>query len=1152
MDSQNTNLDVAQHTAADTGSDPSNAQAQADTGANPNTDSNQAAQFASDVVAVQAYTDNVIGQAGGTVQHVASPPAGEQTTIAVVAGTQYDFDFHKGDADFVFSDGNLIILIHGGGEIILQGFGSEAAGNAIPPLNFAGDIIGAFDLLGQTASAEQLAEIQPAAGPGAGANLPGPASFEPFAPLALPPGIPELGPIPPTALSYVAPEMLPIIFTLPPSVVPVVAPQCFQPFTAELTAFFADVQHIPPGPPADPSNYNSIFAEGPCAFVSGGEGNDFITAYGFGDTVVGHGGNDWIVGTACRQVLVGDVYGNYEDPYREVFAGSGSAAANYNDTIFGFGSHDTIVGDVYAPHGSYVELFAGVGYGGGSVNAFNDYLSSSGGSSKVVGDVYQTGCYGYNSVELAAYVESNAAGHVYAFNDTIFGGDGTGGTEFFYGGCPWTVKEFLGGDTLVGDVYQQENGAAASLIAFGEGGPGTVVQAFDNYLDGGKVLVGNVLQEPSCGFTWNAFHADLYAIAGAGYGGAGGNFVFAFDDVLLGGDRTLIVDVNNIDQLTFLDSICGDSGRLLVGDVAQLGGGSYCEGNTVSAYGGAGTSFFGYYSEGQANNDSVAAFDDSINGGTTTIDINASIYGGVCLSQIESILGNCYTPNVFTDTLVGDVFQENNCFASGDVNLHSFAFGNNDIVSTFSDTIIGSTDLIDVNLTVDGGYGGTLTGGVGNADIESPTYGNAAGFFADKLIGDVYQTGGSGNTTELSANVIGSNDSVYSYEDQINGGNHIITVNVTETNGGGFYGDPGSFTEGFAGDTLVGDVWQQGGHSVDLGATVGGEWDTTSSNDTICVFGDSIVAGTSELIINNLGYGGGSDTITGLGHELLVGDVYAQQSGHCNNVDLNVAVSALGYGGVSDNNLIHAFNNYSMVGSLGDDTIVGNVLADQTSCGDGTNSVRLNGGIFAAYGGQADGNNFFAFDDSINGNGGSDSIVGNVSASMHAANFGEGCVKNSVSLGVDNRAWDSGQADGNTISAFNDVITNSSNGNFVAGDVAANMCAFDGGGYENRAENSINMAAINSAFDSGTANGNTINAYNDTIVVTGAYGGDNYVAGDVGASMHAAAADGCYNSAENSIALAAKNIAFDSGTANGNTINAYNNSIIIANAYGGG
>ena len=251
MDSQNTNLDVAQHTAADTGSDPSNAQTQADAGVDPNTDSNQAAQFASDVVAAQAYTDNVVGQAGGTVQHVATPPAGEQTTIAVVAGVQYDFDFHKGDADFVFSDGNLIILVHGGGEIILQGFGSEAAGNAIPPLNFAGDIIGAFDLLSQTASAEQLAEIQPAAGPGAaGVNLVGPASFSPFAPLPLPPSIPGLGPIPPTTLAFAPPEITPFVFTnLAPGVAGGEGPDCVNPFAAQLAAFFSDVPHLSPDSP---------------------------------------------------------------------------------------------------------------------------------------------------------------------------------------------------------------------------------------------------------------------------------------------------------------------------------------------------------------------------------------------------------------------------------------------------------------------------------------------------------------------------------------------------------------------------------------------------------------------------------------------------------------------------------------------------------------------------------------------------------------------------------------------------------------------------------------------------------------------------------------------------------------------------------------
>ena len=61
-----------------------------------------------------------------STQHVAAPPVGEQVAVTIVPGVEYDFDFHRGDADFVFSDGNLIILVHGGGEIILENFGADA------------------------------------------------------------------------------------------------------------------------------------------------------------------------------------------------------------------------------------------------------------------------------------------------------------------------------------------------------------------------------------------------------------------------------------------------------------------------------------------------------------------------------------------------------------------------------------------------------------------------------------------------------------------------------------------------------------------------------------------------------------------------------------------------------------------------------------------------------------------------------------------------------------------------------------------------------------------------------------------------------------------------------------------------------------------
>ena len=239
MDSYSDNLHVA-NTAAETG---------AGTGQAP------AAAVVAPAADAAADKPVTVAQAG-TTQHVATPPAGEQVTIAVVPGTQYDFDFHQGDADFVFSDGNLVILVHGGGEIILEGFGSEAAGNQVPPLNFAGDTIGAFDLLSQTASAEQLAEIQPAAGPAGGAGLTGGAAFSPFDPGPLPPSIPGIGPIPPTALAFLPPELIPFVFPseeLPGLLAaPAAEEVCVNPCAAELAAFFANVPASRGRPAAQP------------------------------------------------------------------------------------------------------------------------------------------------------------------------------------------------------------------------------------------------------------------------------------------------------------------------------------------------------------------------------------------------------------------------------------------------------------------------------------------------------------------------------------------------------------------------------------------------------------------------------------------------------------------------------------------------------------------------------------------------------------------------------------------------------------------------------------------------------------------------------------------------------------------------------------
>ena len=168
------------------------------------------------ILVAEAASGQHVAPAATTNQHVATPKAGDQVVVDVAQGVEYEFDFHRGDADFVFSDNNLVILVHTGGEIILRNFGPETAGDLVPPLNFSGDIVSAFTLLSDTASAEDLASIAPAAGPGGGPGiLAGPAGFSPFAPGPLPPSIDHIGPVSPTQLLFGAPELTPFVFTNP-------------------------------------------------------------------------------------------------------------------------------------------------------------------------------------------------------------------------------------------------------------------------------------------------------------------------------------------------------------------------------------------------------------------------------------------------------------------------------------------------------------------------------------------------------------------------------------------------------------------------------------------------------------------------------------------------------------------------------------------------------------------------------------------------------------------------------------------------------------------------------------------------------------------------------------------------------------------------
>ena len=216
---------------------------------------------------------------------------------------------------------------------------------------------------------------------------------------------------------------------------------------------------------------------------------------------------------------------------------------------------------------------------------------------------------------------------------------------------------------------------------------------------------------------------------------------------------------------------------------------------------------------------------------------------------------------------------------------------------------------------------------------------------------------------------------------------------------------------------------------------------------------------------------------------------------------------------------------------------------------DASNAIGPTVENFAEFGASANGNVINGFNDTITSGGfseGREHIIGDVSATMNASVCGDGYnyAENHIDLTAENKAIYGGSANGNTINAFNDVIAAAAGFGTIVGDVSANMDASAHGSGYNYASNAIGPSVGNVAFGEGAqANGNIINGFNNTISV--ASGSSNTLVGDVNADMNAFAGIGVQNTADNHISMTAANIAGRSATANGNTINAFNDSISV-------
>ena len=155
---------------------------------------------------------NVQAQAAQAVEDVivvTAPLEGETVVVPVVAGQTVQFEgIDPETLRFTQDGGSLVANLPDGGQIVLQDFLFLTESTDLPPsLTFAdGVFMSADDVYGRVENLE-IADIAPAAGPGAGGGEGG-ASFTPYAPDALGEGIGVTDLLGPTGLQFSVPEPL--------------------------------------------------------------------------------------------------------------------------------------------------------------------------------------------------------------------------------------------------------------------------------------------------------------------------------------------------------------------------------------------------------------------------------------------------------------------------------------------------------------------------------------------------------------------------------------------------------------------------------------------------------------------------------------------------------------------------------------------------------------------------------------------------------------------------------------------------------------------------------------------------------------------------------------------------------------------------------
>ncbi len=832
--------------------------------------------------------------------------------------------------------------------------------------------------------------------------------------------------------------------------------------------------------------------------INGTSGNDTLNGTATADVINGLAGNDTINGNAGDDIIVGGVGndtlngGDGSDTYRYT---TGDGFDKYQDN--GTSGTDRIVATAantaiglqsgFAPAGGIEEISSG-GFANVSIqgDTTNDTLNFS--STTLTGIVKIDGGSGNDTI-------TGSAG-----DDTILGGigndilNGGGGNDTLEGGVgDDTLDGGAGSDTyVVGagagfDTYTDTGTSGVDTIVANAAGVAIGLRTGFAPASGIEAISANgfanvSIQGGTGADTWDFSATTLTGITKID-GGAG-------NDTITGsaGNDTIVGGLGN-------DTLRGGAGS----DTYQVGVGDGVD--TFSDTGTSGTDRIVATANdvaiGLASGFGSANGIEEINSGGFT---NVSIVGGASgdtfdfsatsltgIAKIDGGAGNdTITGSAGNDTIVGGLGNDT---LRGGGGSDTYQVGVGDGVDTISDTGTSGTDRIvatanNVAIGLTSGFGPTngieeiSANGFTNVSIIGGTGNDTYDFSATTLTGIAKIDGGTGTDTitgsagndtivgGLGNDVLRGGGGSDTY--QIGVGDGVDTITDTGTSGtdrivatandvaigltSGF-GTANGIEEisagGFANVSITGGT---GADTLDFSATTLtgiARIDGGSGNDTITgsTGNDTIVGGVGD---DSLRGGAGSDTYqVGTGHGF---DAFADTG--ASGTDRIVATAdgvtiglQSGFGAASGIEEIsnNGFANVSIAANTGNDTLnfSGTTLTGivKIDGGNGNDTITGSGGNDTIYGG--------AGNDKLYGGNGNDTIVGGAGSDTLAGDAGIDTLSYAgsaagVTVNLRTNAVSGGDAQGDTISGFENLTGSSFNDTFYGNSGANVMSGGDG------------------------------------------------------------------------------------------------------------